>query len=272
VSATDVWAVGLGSDEHTFPVPPLVEHWDGTTWSIVPSPSAGPDYNIFVDVEAIGPNNVWAVGFYGGYGSPNSRALVEHWDGTSWSVVPHPAETVTSSFSAVAAVGPDDVWAIGFYDNGGPTHTLMEHWNGTDWSVVLAPELGVGSRSYMDMAAVSATDIWAVADSRIIHWDGSAWQVVSNPIENSGRLKSVAAVGPNDVWAVGDHTSSYQVVTEHWDGTGWSIVPNPAVGNYSFLDGVAAVNANDVWTVGAELGVAGGFDGTLTEHFTGNCP
>jgi hypothetical protein len=82
----------------------------------------------------------------------------------------------------------------------------------------------------------------------------------------------VAAVGPNDVWAVGDHTSSYQVVTEHWDGTGWSIVPNPAVGNYSFLDGVAAVNANDVWTVGAELGVAGGFDGTLTEHFTGNCP
>ena len=40
-------------------------------------------------VEAIAANNVWAVGYQGGNGgSQGAVPLIEHWDGTAWSVVP----------------------------------------------------------------------------------------------------------------------------------------------------------------------------------------
>jgi hypothetical protein len=38
VASNDVWAVGTGSSSTT----PLVEHWNGTQWSIVSTPSLPP--------------------------------------------------------------------------------------------------------------------------------------------------------------------------------------------------------------------------------------
>src|SRR5215469_8327574 len=41
-------------------------HWDGTQWSIVPSPNPGAFINELSGVAAISANDVWAVGIYGG--------------------------------------------------------------------------------------------------------------------------------------------------------------------------------------------------------------
>jgi hypothetical protein len=57
-SATDVWAVGqnrVGFSDAT-----LVEHWDGSAWTIVSSPPTG--NGGFDDVLAITPTTVWAAG------------------------------------------------------------------------------------------------------------------------------------------------------------------------------------------------------------------
>src|SRR5205807_495772 len=94
LSANDIWAVGNawdGSiDVQGAPQLTLIEHWNGKKWSIIPSPdpSAYKPYlfNNLYGVTAISTNNVWAVGevYYTQVPSP----LIEHWNGTRWSVVP----------------------------------------------------------------------------------------------------------------------------------------------------------------------------------------
>ena len=59
ISATDVWAVGEQNLNQT-----VTEHWNGTAWSVVPSPSvtAGGVQDFLSSVSAIGSSDVWAVG------------------------------------------------------------------------------------------------------------------------------------------------------------------------------------------------------------------
>jgi hypothetical protein len=76
----------------------LVEHWNGTQWSVVSSPNPGTNYDSLEGVAAISASDVWAVGAYL-YGA-DTQTLVEQWDGTQWSVVPSPnvgAPALTSS-------------------------------------------------------------------------------------------------------------------------------------------------------------------------------
>jgi len=139
LSANDSWAVGSYNNDASIDQT-LIEHWNGTSWSVVPSPNVGTNYNQLQGVAAVSANDVWAVG---GYFTSDGiyQTLIEHWDGTSWSVIlsANPGEGA-DAFAGVAVVSANDVWAVGFYeDNVGPSQTLIEHWNGTSWSVVGSP-------------------------------------------------------------------------------------------------------------------------------------
>ena len=81
VSPSNIWAVGFSTDSN-FINKTLTLHWDGNTWSIVPSPSL--DSDILFAVDALASNDVWAVGRTkpGGYGE--DRTLTMHWDGSAW--------------------------------------------------------------------------------------------------------------------------------------------------------------------------------------------
>src|SRR5438132_14227897 len=58
-------------------------------WSIVPSPSvSGAPYNFLNAVACVSPSDCWAVG---DYAAAKFQTLIEHWDGTSWSIVTSPA-------------------------------------------------------------------------------------------------------------------------------------------------------------------------------------
>jgi hypothetical protein len=85
---------------------PLIEHWNGTSWSVVPSPKL-PKNSDLSAVTAPASNNVWALGVAGG----SSDALVEHWDGTSWSIVPTPAGV--NFIAGAAALSDGTVIAVG---------------------------------------------------------------------------------------------------------------------------------------------------------------
>src|SRR5579872_2095126 len=109
------------------------------------------------------------------------------------------------------------------------------------WQLVSSPIQGQGNNTLQAVAAVSATDVWAVGDSFNTHaraqqtlieqWHGTSWQVVASP--NTGaylnELTAVAAISSTDVWAVGysqnRREAPFQTLIEHWDGTGWSVVP-----------------------------------------------
>src|SRR5439155_35327 len=128
VSANDVWAVGYYINvSGTYQS--LVQHWDGSAWSVIPSPNIASSDNILRGVAAISTNAMWVLERYDD-SSSRFPTLMEHWDGSMWSVIPSPDPGTTSNvFQGVAAVSANDVWAVGFYDDGSLVYrTVVEHY------------------------------------------------------------------------------------------------------------------------------------------------
>ncbi len=267
VSANDIWAVGSYVNPSYFPSFTLIEHWNGTSWNIVPSPSPDSQLNELRSVAGVASNDIWAVGLAGDGGTFNPlRSLIEHWDGATWSVVSNPG---VNDLFGVTALAASNVWAVAVHTSPNVTD-IVEHWDGIKWANVSAPSMNAngGFISLRGIAAVSATDIWAVGDEQNLltnmgsslaeHWDGTAWTVSSASSLNS-FFPAVTAPGSTDVWAV---DGSGLMQTLHWDGTAWSLVstPNPPPGGG--LYGVTAVSSGNIWAVGWNGG------STLIEHFT----
>src|SRR5204863_434264 len=150
-SSNDVWAVGTYGDPHQ----PLVEHWNGSAWNVVPSVSVSTNHNRFNGVAAVSSTDVWAVGAYIN-GNDVNQTLIERWDGSAWSVVPsHNVSNYYNELVGVTALSSSDVWAVGrSFVNRFVYHTLIEHWNGNIWSIVPSPSPGTFLR-LLDVAAVS---------------------------------------------------------------------------------------------------------------------
>jgi hypothetical protein len=300
LASGDVWAVGRRQDTASlYYNKTLTEHWNGTKWSIVPSPNGSPTTSELLGVTVVSSNDVWAVGDFAASAPTYQRTLIEHWDGANWTIVPSPNVTNSSqnALTGVAGVSATDVWAVG-YSLTSNNKTLIEHWDGKKWGIVPSPNVGSYGNWLTGVAALAPNDVWAVgsanngATTLTLHWNGSAWSVMPSPSVAywSNSLNSVAAVAGDDVWAVGrilsdsytadgDVQTSTLTLIEHWDGSAWSTVtsPNPGTGNNYYgtpvnqLVGVAAVSTSDVWAVG-DYGESDGLNihpKALTEHYTG---
>jgi hypothetical protein len=293
LSARDVWGVGATGNS---PFATLSEHFDGSSWTAVATPNTPRLSNALIDVAAVAPDDVWAVGSSSTSIEPDARqfTLVEHWDGSAWSIVrsPNPqpdfgaGNPVNNVLTGVAAFGQDDVWAVGESSDANSigSRPLVEHWNGTRWTAVPVPHPGRFGR-LRSISGVSADDIWAVGDrestgnqvSLIEHFDGNAWSKIKSP--NVGPFVNtftrVSATSATDVWAVGFHLAVFganevnQTSVLHWNGRKWSVVESPSVNQQNnFLDGVVGTSATDAWAVGFfDTGTA--FQ-TLIEHWNGS--
>jgi hypothetical protein len=171
-ATNDVWAVGSVAESQTF-----VEHYDGNTWSVVPSPSPGAGFNILFGVVALAPNNVWAAGYFTQQVNSTrpDKTLIEHWDGTSWKIVPSPNIGPHSVYQSnelwgITAVSANDVWAFGAYfaaDGSGQQSTLVLHWNGTGWTIVPSPNPATGSYRVDILfggTVIPTGDLWIVGN------------------------------------------------------------------------------------------------------------
>ncbi len=159
-STNDVWTVGLSYNSSSFTYQTLTEHWNGTSWSVVASPNPGSTSNELYSVAAVSTSNVWTVG------TTSSRTLIEHWNGTSWSVVASPNVLSNDVLFGVAAVSASNIRAVGEVSSntGSLYQTLTLHWNGTKWSVVASPNPGSSTNILYGVAALSASDVWAVGE------------------------------------------------------------------------------------------------------------
>src|SRR5438270_6017558 len=85
------------------------------SWQVVQSPNTGPNGDRLFGVTAVTANNVWAVGYdYSLRQSVGLSALVEHWDGTLWTVVPNPSSSLYDyNLFGASAVSANDIWAVG---------------------------------------------------------------------------------------------------------------------------------------------------------------
>ena len=111
----------------------MIERWDGTTWTVVPSPNRSQDNTLMaikcasaVDCLAVGGENVQRTPSRAhSFGSP----LIEHWNGTVWSIVPHhgPASIADGYLSGVACTNQNCI-AVGEYAKSNETRTaFIEH-------------------------------------------------------------------------------------------------------------------------------------------------
>ena len=216
ISANDVWAVGYITELNGVNTQTLIEHWDGSQWKIVSSPNPGSERDQLYGVAAISANDVWAVGDSFNGGNSNNLTLIEHWDGTQWSVVSSAnIGNGKSIFSGVAALSANNIWAVGFKRN---SKTLIEHWDGTQWKSTPSAKVTGGLFGIVALSTNNAWAIGAVVPSKrvfqtvIEHWDGSNWSVVPSPGAGSySRLNGIAAVpGTNNLWAVGLHEKGNQ--------------------------------------------------------------
>ena len=276
ISANDAWTVGHSATT----LRTLTEHWDGRSWTTVPSADVGAGDDGFNEVVQSSPSDAWSLG-YSTVDFNRFATLAEHWDGSSWSVVTTPNPGADSNvLVGGAAASPSDVWAVGFSLAGSRYSTLVEHWDGASWTAIASPNPGTQSSVLIGATASSASDAWAVGysvsgtTSRTLleHWDGSTWSVVSspNPTGNQAILTSVAAAS-GGAWAVGYSTwgSTYRTLAEHWDGAAWSIVPSlDPSSSFAAFRGVGMDQGGAAWAVGSYTGPAGNYR-VLAERWDG---
>ena len=272
VSAGDVWAVG-SADDARGNSQPLREHWNGSAWTVVAGPN---NFDVLKGVAAVSPGVVWAVG------QGLDGAAIERWNGLAWRAVKNPAAGPQTTLNGVATAPSGDVWAVGTDFHTGTARTFIEHRdvNTTRWSVVPSPNASAQNNLLVAVAAVSASNVWAVGDFQndqnvfqtlIEHWDGTAWRIVHSP-SGSGiqaGLLSVAALSGTNVWAAGN--SGTATLIEHWDGTRWTVVPSPTPDGTSFnpVFGLAPVSGHNIWAVGQTQNGTSGTPATLIEHWNG---
>jgi hypothetical protein len=105
-SPTDVWAVGESYNALTYTSATLIEHYDGTKWSLVPSPSPGKNAGLSGVTTSNASNDVWAVGSDTNPSTGLSQTLTLNWNGNAWATVPSPNASAGSSFLSSVATTP----------------------------------------------------------------------------------------------------------------------------------------------------------------------
>ena len=130
VDTSNCWAVGHTGSPSGNPDLTLAEQWNGTGWSVVPSPSPSASQpNIFEGVFCNTTSDCWAVGGPApgrdGYSSFGD-ILTEHWDGSAWSVFQTPNPGRTNQLFGIACNNTSDCWAAG-YSVGRLQKPLTEH-------------------------------------------------------------------------------------------------------------------------------------------------
>jgi hypothetical protein len=261
LSPCNAWTVGrsgnAAKDEHS-----LIEHWNGSSWTVTPSPVPGSFKSRLLGVHAISAADIWAAGSYSD-GPQVAGTLTLHWNGRAWKQVPSPTALSSPELNAVGAASARDVWAVGDYNPPAGARTLIMHWNGRAWRRLPSPSPGL-TATLTGVAAVSASNAWAVGNfigtggeqTFILHWNGRTWQ--RQPSPNPGLanvLFAVAATSASNAWAVGsaNNGTTDKTLILHWNGHHWAQVPSPNAGGptvFNQLSGVAALSAVAAWAVG----------------------
>ena len=213
---------------------PLVEHWTGRKWSLVPAPAEG-NFSNLLAVFCHRDTNCWAVGV-GATGG-----LAEHWNGRRWSIAATPSTggglqgvwcPGTDCFAAGASVGPDP---------GSAPMTLAERWDGAKWSIAPTAPLpqaflrilqGVSCATPVNCFTVGLVGVHALIE----RWQGSKWVRLKNQNPagaQSAELHGVFCVSRTACWAVGASAAKMaffgpdSALVERWNGKRWSVVPTP---------------------------------------------
>lgn len=197
---------------------PVARHFDGSTWTDIACPWTQGADQLLLSAKAFAGNDAWFAGAAG---------TVFHWDGTACTLVTHPL--ASTNITVIEGAAPDDVWFFGasatlhwdgtaltrytdtiaatdafaagtsVFVNGG---NEVKQWDGTAWtSKGTTP--GNGS-----IWASSASDIWVLTASALVHYDGTTWNAVPG--------SSILGVGPrigSGLWGGGVTAGDFMIAS-----------------------------------------------------------
>ncbi len=194
IAADDVWVVGFTGDPDLSLEKSLILHWDGQLWAVVEAGRAvGSGRSALRDVEAVAPDDLWAVGYL------HNEPLIVHFDGVAWSR----SETeVSGTANAIEPLTLTDAWAVG---------APIQRFDGTTWTEIAGVRPG---GELLGVASVTPSDVWAVglvaaakegvSRALVLRFDGRRWTAVDGQgIPGSEALTGIDALPDGTVLAVG---------------------------------------------------------------------
>jgi hypothetical protein len=198
----------------------LIEAWNGSSWTVVPSANAGSGSNSLQSVSCASSTSCMAVGS-ATTASGQAQSLVEMWDGSSWSVASSPDYgTMGDGLTAVSCPATNVCVAGGGYETApGMDQPLLGTWNGQGWSVDATPLPGSSEAAITNLSCASSTACVAVGGGQttsyagatlVDAWNGSAWQAtMTSPDPEADSLLGVWCAGAAVCTIVGSYTDSH---------------------------------------------------------------
>jgi hypothetical protein len=198
-----------------------------------------------------------------GGGKPPRWPVCDRWTSTA-----SPPVAGFASHFDVDVIDPWHAYALGSRTSG----PIVARWDGWRWTAIPAPR---GSSEVSDLAAVSASEVWAVGQhevrvsgerhSRPAAWrfDGARWTEihVPSPGRGDGAFIGLSAIpDTRRLVAVGAHYASLDgwpsrptALAMRWTGRRWRRARLPELRRASVLTSVAAIDDSTAWAAGTTL-------------------
>jgi hypothetical protein len=255
---------------------PLIERWNGSRWSIQPTPSAAVAQfgrvSYLAGVSCASTRACVAVGHSGNSVGTTGVTIAEHWDGRRWRLVhtPGQARSKVGFLSGVSCASSIACTAVGYSAaRSGIATTLAERWDGSRWALQPTPtplttaSVQLTGVSCPALTSCVAVGFFAVTGFDVMlaeRWDGSRWSIehASYPAgARAVKLTAISCPSPTSCTAVGSFNNrvgfDVTLAERHGPGGGrWAVErpPNPAGATGSTLAGVSCWAATRCLAVG----------------------
>lgn len=269
----DVWAAGYidGPVGGAYEFRTMVQHWNGSSWTRenTRDRDTTPAQNLIWDISAPSDDNVWIVGHSAkAAGNLTSTPLVEHFDGTQWSIVDLPRQGSLESLTAVSAATDGTVWTAGSKPNSASGYyqpMLWKRGTGGGWSEVAVPKIA-GCRTSSDGKPYESYPLATALRDGMLYLSGwcrtptdssrgwllrrergGGWRLLIAPdsLPSNSRLEGIDIAANGQARVVG--SSATQGLSFRIGGT--TVTPETVPGNPP-LEDVAAGPAGTAFAIG----------------------
>jgi hypothetical protein len=274
---------------------PLVENWNGTSWTVANGPSGAGSF--LLGVSCTSPGACSAVGAGDAAVGPSGKvirnegvAFAAALAGAEWTVNPaqNAAGPSTATVAGVSCSAGSACTAVGSYSSHAGELALTERWDGTTWTTQpSAPQASgqimlesVACPSAADCIAVGADDGPAGGNSKDTtfseRWDGTHWTVrptasISEDFQ-SAVLSSVSCTSDAACTAIGTIAGSDGnpvPLLERWDGQSWTRQAAPNPNGTTVLAAVSCPSAAMCIAVGSTEVASSGHSSPVAERWDG---
>jgi hypothetical protein len=258
-----LWAVGAASARDLWIFTDIGGYLrlDGSRWSLGQLPGASEKSGALVLIDAanvFSRTDVWAFGMRlsaSGVAAPYSA----HYNGRNWSRVSMPGLPGGGLITAVAAVSPDDLWAVDLGLLGLPSPSAAVR------SAVARSAVATSPAARLAVARLAAARRRAAAPDSlppsqvVLHWTAkTGWQDATVQPNLAATDELVSGMGERDghVWFGGSANNSANgtsSLTAEWTGARWSVkdLPGKASSTQWQLIGMTPDGTGGIWALAA---------------------